>query len=162
MNDFSSHAFQVVNTLIAIIEKYNLLEKNPRAYGKGLTIYPSQIRAVVAIGNKPGINVTELAKLLDITKASVSELVGKLERNGLVRKTRDPGNNKEILLQITGACGAILSDVNKRHERIQQDIKSVLGELKETTCEAVIRVLSRFEYHLDEFLRESSGTLPAR
>jgi DNA-binding MarR family transcriptional regulator len=162
MKDFSRDAIQVLNTLTNINEKFNLLEKNPRVYGKGLMVYPSQIRAIVAIGHKPGINVTELAKLLEVTKASASEVITKLQKSGLVRKTRDAGNNKEILLHITSACRVILEDVDRRHEKIFQDFTSILGELKETSYEVVIRVLKRFEFYLDEFLREDSGTLPAR
>jgi len=162
MKDFSDDAFQLMNTLAAINEKYNLMENNPRVYGKGLTVYPSHIRAIVTIGHKPGINVTELARTLEVTKASVSELITRLERSGLVRKTRDAGNNKEILLHITSACRVVLDDVDRRHEKMFQDFKSILGELGETSYDAVIRVLRRVEYYLDEFLREDPGTPTAR
>jgi DNA-binding MarR family transcriptional regulator len=162
VKDFSRDAFQLLNTLAAINEKYNLMEKNPRMYGKCIMVYPSQIRAIVAIGHKPGINVTELAQLLEVSKASVSEMITKLEKNGLVRKTRVAGNNKEILLHITSACRVVLEDMDRRHEKIFQDLKSILGEMKETSYEVVIRVLKRFEFYLDEFLRGDTGTSPAR
>jgi DNA-binding MarR family transcriptional regulator len=162
MKDLANDAFQLMNTLTAINEKYNLMERNPRVYGKGLKVYPSQIRALVTIGHKPRINVTELARLLEVSKASVSELVTKLEKIGLVRKTRDIGNNKEILLDITSACKVVLDDVDRRHEKMFLDFKSILGELEETSYDVVIRVLKRVEYHLDEFLREDSDTRNAR
>jgi DNA-binding MarR family transcriptional regulator len=161
MKDFSGDASRLLNTLAAINEKYNLLEKNPRLFGRGLTVYPSQIRAIVELGHRPGINVTELAQRLEVTKATVSEMISKLETNGLVRKTRDAGNNKEVLLHITSACRVILEEVDRRHQRVFQDLTSILAEMNEASYEVVIRVLKRFEYYLDEFLREDPGTPPA-
>jgi DNA-binding MarR family transcriptional regulator len=156
MKDCSKDAFQLFNTLIAINEKYNQIEKCPRVCSEGLKVYPSQIRTIVVIGHNPGINITELAQCLEITKPSASELITKLVENGLVRKTRDAGNSKEVILNITEKCRIILEDVDRRHEQMFQDFKSILGELGETNYELVIRVLKRVEYYLDEFLKESS------
>ena len=156
MKDFSMDAFQLLSTLISINEKYNQIEKNPRVYGKGIKVYPSQIRTIVMIGHHPGINITELALHLEITKASASELITKLVENGLVRKTKDAGNSKEVLLHLTDKCREILEDVDHRHQNMFQDFKSILDELHETDYELVIRVLKRVEFYLDEFIKESS------
>jgi DNA-binding MarR family transcriptional regulator len=158
MKNSAGDAFQLLSTLTTITKKINLMEKNPRVYGKGLMVYPSQIHAIVAIGHKPGINITELAELLEVTKASASEVITKLEKNGLVRKTRDAGNNKEVLLHITSECRVILEDVDRRHEKMFRDFESILGELDETSYGVVIRVLKRVEFHLDEYIRGDSST----
>lgn len=155
MKDFSVDAFQLLNTLTAINEKYNLIEKNPRVCGEGIKVYPSQIRTIVVIGHNPGINITALAQRLEVTKASASELITKLVENGLVRKTRDSGNSKEVLLYITDKCRIVLEDIDRRHEHMFQDFKSILGELQETNYELVIRVLKRVEFYLDKFLKEN-------
>lgn len=156
MKDFSLDAFQLLSTLTAINEKYNLIEKNPRVYGDGIKVYPSQIRTIVMIGHNPGINITELAQRLEVTKASASELVTKLVENGLVRKNRHARNSKEVLLYITDECRGLLEDIDRRHEQMFQDFKSILGELRETNYELVIRVLKRVEFYLDKFLKDNS------
>jgi DNA-binding MarR family transcriptional regulator len=155
MKDCSKHAFQLFNTLIAINDKYNQIEKCPHVCAEGLKVYPSQIRSIVMIGHNPGINITELAQRLEITKPSASELITRLVENGLVLKTRDDENSKEVILNITEKCRIILDDVDRRHEQMFQDFKSILGELGETNYELVIRFLKRVEYYLDEFLKES-------
>jgi DNA-binding MarR family transcriptional regulator len=152
MKDFSEEAFQLMNTLSGITEKYSLIEKSPRTFAKGITVFPSQIRAIIAIGHEPGMNVTTLARRLEVTKASASEMVGKLVRNGLVRKTRDVDNNKEVLLHVTTACRVVLQDVDRRHERIFQDIKSILGDLRNDNNDLLLRVLKRIDSALAEFL----------
>jgi DNA-binding MarR family transcriptional regulator len=156
MNDYSVDAFQLLSALISINEKYNQIEKNPRVYGEGIKVYPSQIRTIVMIGHHSGINITELARHLEITKASASELITKLVENGLVRKTRDDGNSKEVLLHITDKCREILDDVDRRHEKMFQDFKSILDELHATDYKLVVRVLKRVEFYLDEFIKERS------
>jgi DNA-binding MarR family transcriptional regulator len=155
MMDYSKDAYQLLNTLASINARLNQIEKNPRVYADNIKVYPSQIGAIVIIGHNPRINITELAQHLEITKASASELVTKLVENGLVRKTRDADNNKEVLLYITDKCREILEDVDRRHEQMFLDFKSILDELHETNYELVIRVLKRVEFYLDKFLKEN-------
>jgi DNA-binding MarR family transcriptional regulator len=154
MNDISKDAYQLLNTLTAIHEKFNHIEKNPRVYSDGIKVYPSQIAAIVMIGHNAGMNVTELAQRLEITKASASELITKLEENGLVSKTHDAGNNKEILLDITDKCQEILQDVDRRHAQMFKDFNSIMGDFPKTNYEMMIRVLKRFEFYLDTCSRE--------
>ena len=155
MKDFAAEAFELLNTISIIVEKYNLLEKTPRTYGKDIKVYPSQIRTIVIIGHNPGINVTGLAKRLEVTKASASESITKLVENGLVRKTKDANNNKEVLLHITKQCQLILDDIDKRHERMFRDFKSILGELQETNYELVIKFLKKVEFYLNKYIQEN-------
>jgi DNA-binding MarR family transcriptional regulator len=155
MVNFSKDAFQLLNTLVSINEKYNKIQENPCVFADGIKVYPSQIRAIVIIGHYPRINITELAQHLEVTKASASELISKLVENGLVRKTRDAGNSKEVLLCITEKCREVLDVVDRRHEQMFQDFNSILDELHETNYELVIRVLKRVEYHLDKFSKEN-------
>jgi DNA-binding MarR family transcriptional regulator len=96
-----------------------------------------------------------LAQRLAVTKASASELITKLVANGLIRKAKDPDNTKEVLLYITGRCQGVLDDVDRRHERMFQELKLSLGELPETNFGQVVRVLQNIEYYLDRFIKES-------
>jgi DNA-binding MarR family transcriptional regulator len=156
MKDFSSEAFQLLNTLTAIHDKFNQIEKNPRVYGDGIKVFPSQIGAIVIIGHNAGINITELAQHLEITKASASELVTKLVENGLVRKTRDTGNSKEVLLIITDKCRVVLEDIDRRHSQIFKDFQSIMSEFPETNYESLIHILRRIEFYLDKFAKENT------
>jgi DNA-binding MarR family transcriptional regulator len=154
MQDRTPYVHELFNALIGIIEKYNAIEKSPRVYGKEMTVFPSQIRVIVTIGHETGINVTELAKRLEITKPSASEAVGKLVKQGLVRKTRDAGNDKEVVLSITERCRGVLAEVDRRHERMFKDFTAILGEFGSADCGVMIRVLRRIEHYLNEFGKE--------
>lgn len=147
-------AFELFTTLASINSKYNLIEKNPRVYGEGLRVCPSMVRAVVLIERSPGMNITRLARGLGVTKASASELTGKLVESGLVRRAKDPGKAKEVLLYATDKCREIAEDVDRRHRRMHQDLESVLGEIKGDGGKLVLKVLKKVESHLDRYLRE--------
>jgi len=155
MKDFSKDAFQILNTLTIINGKYNQIEKTPRTYADGIKVFPSQIRTIVMIGHFPGINLTELSQQLDITKASASESISKLVENGLVRKSRDAGNSKEVILHITEKCRVVLEDIDNQHEKMFKEFKSILTELHETDFDLVIRVLKKIESYLDQFIKEN-------
>jgi phenylacetate-coenzyme A ligase PaaK-like adenylate-forming protein/DNA-binding MarR family transcriptional regulator len=151
---YSPQAFQVLNTLIRIIEKYNLLEKNPRVFGGGITVYPSQMRVIDLAGRCPGINITELARRLEITRASASELAARLVNGGLIRKGRDEGNNKEVALYITDDCRPIFEEINHRHAKMFAELNSLLAARNETDFDSVITVLQKIDSFLAAFIAE--------
>jgi DNA-binding MarR family transcriptional regulator len=154
MNDMPD-VFQLLSTLSAISEKYGMIEKNPHIAGDGTKIYPSQIRSIVTIGHNPGINVTELAKILEITKSSASEFVSKLVKDGLVRKARDVENSKDVLLFVTAKGRTIMEEMDRRHVLMFQDLKQILGDEKQNNLALVLKVLKRVDYYLDNFVKEN-------
>ena len=83
-----------------IINKFISIEKKPRDFGTGALLYPSEIHNIEIIGRNPGINVTNLARKLGVTKGAVSQIVYKLERKNLVEKFRDSSNEKEVMLKL--------------------------------------------------------------
>ncbi len=83
-----------------MINKFNQIEKIPRDYGTGCLFYPSEIHLIESIGKYPGINVTELAKRHDISKAAISQKLRKLEEKELVERFKDTTNDKAVLLKL--------------------------------------------------------------
>lgn len=71
------------------------------SFGTGVLMHTREIHTVRAIGQYSGINVTKLAEHTGVTKGAVSQTLKKLIRKGLVRRTRAPGNAKEVVLELT-------------------------------------------------------------
>ncbi len=97
-------------TFNRIINKFSSIEKKPRDFGIGDLLYPSEIHNIEIIGRNPGINVTNLAKKLGVTKGAVSQIVNKLERKKLVAKFRDSNNEKEVMLKLQKRGKLLLTD----------------------------------------------------
>ncbi len=71
------------------------------SFGTGVLMHTKEIHTVQAIGKNSGINVTKLAEHTGVTKGAVSQTLKRLIRKGLVRKTHAPGNDKEVVLELT-------------------------------------------------------------
>jgi DNA-binding MarR family transcriptional regulator len=84
-----------------IIQKIVISRISPRDYGTGETLYLAQIHAINAVGNHPGINITELSRILGVTKGTVSPVVNKLASKKYLKKYRDTGDGKIVLVELT-------------------------------------------------------------
>jgi len=95
-----------------------------RSFGTGVMMHTKEIHTVQAIGRHSGINVTRLAKDTGVTKGAVSQTINKLVKKGLVRKTRTPGNDKEVVLELTnlGQIGF------QNHEKFHMDTLDIARE----------------------------------
>ena len=61
-----------------VLSKFIASEGVPKYFGINQKLYPSEIHMIYAIGKHPGINVTDLAKFLGITKGAVPKMIKKL------------------------------------------------------------------------------------
>ena len=69
-----------------------------------------QNSVLTVISQHPGITQKELAEILSIQPASVSELLMKLERKGLVLREKDENDRRSIKVQLTEDGSTHLSE----------------------------------------------------
>jgi len=74
---------------------FGLLGENP--------ITPGRMTALCLIARQPGISQSELADLLDITRAAVVKVVDTLETRSLIERQPIIGNRRTYALQVTKA-----------------------------------------------------------
>jgi DNA-binding MarR family transcriptional regulator len=110
-----------------VAHSYVALEKTPRHFGTGKLLYMGEINTIDAVGKFPDINVTDLARELEVTKGAVSQMVKKLEKKGCLLVTKKPGNDKEVALNLT-EVGRVAFEYHQRHHA---GIKMVLRRLME-------------------------------
>lgn len=87
--------------LLDLIMTFLELDKQIRTYGTDVPIFHAEIHMISAIAGRPGIHVGGLAELSNITKGSVSEIIKKLEKKGLVMKETDERNLSKLSLYLT-------------------------------------------------------------
>ena len=87
-------------------------------------MYGSEIHTVQAIGKSAGINVTQLAERMGVTKGAVSQMVSRLVEKGMVQKARAQDNAKEVCLNLTelGRVGF------HNHERFDMSVLDAVRE----------------------------------
>lgn len=75
--------------------------------GAGITAL--QYTALTVLDHHDGLSLAQLARNSFVTPQSVADLVANLERNGLVRRDRNPHNRRELIVSLTPQGRALLS-----------------------------------------------------
>lgn len=101
-----------MESILDIIYKAHLklteIESVPKEYVDNELLYSSEVHTICAIGKMPGINLTNLALELDVSKSAASKFVGKLISKEYITKERASGNMKEVVFNLTVKGSAVL------------------------------------------------------
>jgi DNA-binding MarR family transcriptional regulator len=117
----------------------NFSEDAARAAG----IEPQQHQALLAIkGQTAGIDTTVgvLAQRLQIRHHSAVELSGRLERRGLIRRSRRGVDRRQVQLQLTPRAERLLAKLSLTH---RDELRSAEPRLIRALSRAVARRLRR-------------------
>ena len=118
MNDHQKSFDRMQDKVLAIVDLINTGHKGGVDYGSGDRLSPVEAHTIQAVGDNQGLNLTALAKAMNVTKATMSERVKKLARQGLLRKSKALDNRKEILITLAEQ-GRI---VHKGHEEMHRNM----------------------------------------
>ena len=106
--------------LFKLLNLFKEMENTQFKISDNITVYPGEIHMISAIAKSNGINVTEVAARLDISKSAASQMINKLVRKGLIEKAYTQQNNKEIRLLLTREGKTALDIVEKRHLELKE------------------------------------------
>lgn len=121
------------------------LEREPRAYGEGGPLTPSEIHTIDAIGD--GLLMGELAASLGITKGAASQMVGRLERKGLARREPYPEDARAVFVSLRPRGRSAF----EAHARLHREFYSTLTKRLDA---AGINVLEQALSELTKLLSE--------
>jgi DNA-binding MarR family transcriptional regulator len=95
----------------------------------GLTL--TQLKSLFLITNKGSTNFRKLAKALGVTPSNVTGIVDRLVEQGLVSRTQNPEDRREMTLQATDKGKALVSNLKETGIKHMTQILSLLslGEL---------------------------------
>lgn len=78
-----------------------LSDTQRRNYGTGVTYTPVEVHTITNIGKTPGITISELANAMGKTIGAASQILKKLENNGLIYRVSDEKDAKKKHLRLT-------------------------------------------------------------
>lgn len=85
-----------------------------------------QYTALTVLERHDGLSAAQLARDSFVTAQSIADLVRSLEGRGLVRRERNPGNRRELLILLTDAGRELLEQftapVRELEERMVRDL----------------------------------------
>jgi DNA-binding MarR family transcriptional regulator len=99
-----------------------------------------QVHTLLAVGADGGLTMGDLARRIAVTEKTVTGLVDRLERDGLVERRRDAGDRRVIHVALTGAGRAL-------HRRLEagllRALAMLLGRLDQADRRDLFRIVGK-------------------
>jgi DNA-binding MarR family transcriptional regulator len=92
-----------------------------------LDLTPAQYSALVAIGDNPGRNQSEIAGALGIQRPNFVAVMDELERRGLAERTRSGADRRSNAVALTSAGRALLARGRVEQAASEAAIDALLG-----------------------------------
>jgi DNA-binding MarR family transcriptional regulator len=105
-----------------------------------------QFRALVVLTEAGTLRSTELAEQLGVVASSVTRMCDRLVADGLVRRSENPRNRREVLLSATRPGRRLVDQaLNRRRELIGQ----VLDDIDPAERASLVAAFGTFVAHVD-------------
>jgi DNA-binding MarR family transcriptional regulator len=96
-----------------------------------------------------GINATKMARELGITKGAISQTLARLEKKGILYKTRDHRNKNELTAHFTKLGKDVLKNHHVSRLSLQKEYEQYLTTLTNKEKKVVSQFLSNIEGFVD-------------
>ncbi len=141
----NTHSETLATQLLLIIQKLTFLEKN-RVFSHGhLNLYPSEIHLMLLIDDEQERNATIMAEKLGVTKGAISQTLSRLEKKGILEKTKDPYNKNELTVTFTPLGQDALVKYRAVQKSFRNQFVHYFSSLSESEREVIGRFLSQLE-----------------
>ncbi|MFW2368977.1 MAG: MarR family winged helix-turn-helix transcriptional regulator, partial [Desulforhopalus sp.] len=144
MDDLQDTFNRVQDKLLAIVDLINTGHKGGVDYGTGDLLTPVEAHTIQAVGDNQGLNLTTLAETMNVTKATMSERVKKLSRQGLLRKSKALDNRKEILITLSDKGRLVQKGHEETHRKMFRFFASHYGDQTEEQLELFNRAFNDY------------------
>ena len=141
---------QLSTILLRVMNKIVRNEKTPRRFGSDILLHPSEIHTIMFIGDHEGVHLSELARIMGVTRGAVSQSVAKLEKKGLVAKTGDPSNNLKMVPALTKMGRVAYWAHEQHHEEMDADLFDFIKRLSEEQVAVIEDFLGHIEQMADK------------
>lgn len=146
-----AEAEQLNTFLVDVFGRINKIEERAMADGLGSSISITEIHIIEKIGAKSPIRMSEVARGIGVTLATLTVACDKLEAKELVRRSRDTNDRRVVNITLTDKGRAAYEYHRAFHERM---ISSIIADLSPEQAAILAESLEKLQ---DFFLREESG-----
>lgn len=137
----------------SVHRKLNYLLTMNLDYGVGFPLSSAEIHTIEAVGKNPGINLTELANLMVVTKGAMSQTLRRLEKRGLLRREKRAGNRKEVIPALTKLGRAAFQGHERFHVAMDQKVISELENMSQSQYRFLREVFAKLDQGADSYLK---------
>lgn len=134
--------------ILLIINKLIFLEKKKIFPYLNLKLFPSEIHLMLLIGDDQERNVTKMAEKLGVTKGAISQTLSRLEKKGILKKTKDPFNKNEL----TAIFTPLGKDALDKYQEMRMTFSNHFIKYFSSLSESERNVVGLFLSHMEEIL----------
>jgi len=142
----------IVEKYMVLVEKISNTTKAYKSFGTDVNIYRSEIHIIQLIGDRQGVHISEISRLIGVTKGTVSQIVRRLESKGLVVKRTDESNNTRQIANLTekgmSAYQAHVDYHQQKHKEMENFLESLTPENKAVLENFLNKAHDMIEDHL--------------
>jgi DNA-binding MarR family transcriptional regulator len=130
---------------------------------KEFEITPVQYSAILAIDNHPGIDQTALCNIIAFDRSTIGDVVTRLERKKLIRRTAGANDRRTKLLYVTTAGRKMIDEIEPAVQATQRRILEPLTTNERAVFMRMLKKLvhlnnehSRAPQRIDERMRRAA------
>jgi len=154
MKTKTDRSADLINQFSMVLNKFTALEKSPRDFGTGDKLFPSEIHVVEAIGKQPGINMTNLASMLGISKPAVTQIIVKVIKKNMVERYNGKDNKKEVMLKLTKNGEIAFRGHKEFHARMDTAIIKRFGRFTSREFDFLSEIFGDMASYFDQAIKE--------
>jgi DNA-binding MarR family transcriptional regulator len=141
---------KIKKQIMHVINKTIFKEKKKIFKFKGVSIYPSEVHLMLVIKNDIDTNATAIAKQLGLTKGAVSQTLLRLEKKGIILKTKDSYKKNELTLSLTGFGEKAYELCQSSQVSFIEAHEGYLAKLDSKEKEVILNFLLHMEKTIDD------------
>jgi DNA-binding MarR family transcriptional regulator len=132
-----------------VLNRTMLLEKRSIFRHEALRLYPSEIHLLQVINEESGLSAGEMAKRLGVTNGAVSQTLNRLEKKGVITKSKNPSLKNKLTVHFTTSGKAAFQGFGQEQEATLKAFSNYLAGLADNER----RVIEGFLSHMEVFLK---------
>jgi DNA-binding MarR family transcriptional regulator len=141
----TSQTIKMASQLRRVINRTMLLEKRIIFRREALRLYPSEVHLMQVISEESGLSAGEMAQRLGITVGAVSQTLARLEKKGMIRKTKDPSLKNKLTATFTKSGKAAVQGFRQEQEETLKVFSNYLDGLSGKERKIIEGFLSKME-----------------
>jgi MarR family 2-MHQ and catechol resistance regulon transcriptional repressor len=128
--------------LLGIVRAAERLKREQGSVFKeyGITFSQYNVLRVLHSNGKAEITTSNVSKQLLVSRASISSLLKRLERQGYISRTRDINDERVIKLKITKKGISVIDGIAKKKN---ESLNKIMGSFTDSEIRATLRILMR-------------------
>jgi DNA-binding MarR family transcriptional regulator len=149
-----TNAHLITEQFYQLVKLANKLEKTPRRFGTDEPLSGTEIHLLELIGdNDESLSVSDLSRLLGITKGAVSQSLKRIENKGFISKEDDPENLSRLIVKLTFKGKTAYFAHKHWHESMDGGFKEYFLGLDQGKLDFLIEFMNKVEVFLKKAMK---------